>query len=143
MLQPFLLAAENSNIVQLHLSMEQGHFHFQSSTENAQSSNIVEQWFPCVRTFPERVNPSSLNLMSYVDMERFLQNVCESDHEIHLILEKSISDDNDQHESLRRFLAAISEQGKITSLKCCLRENPDGFPMKTIVDMVKKCRRLC
>jgi len=141
MLQPFL-AAENSNIVQLHLSMEQGHFHFQSSTENAQSSNIVEQWFPCVRTFPERVNPSTLYLISYVDIERFLRNVRESKNEIHLILEKSISDEKDQHESLRRILAAISEQGKLTSLKCRLRENPDGFPMKTIVDMVKKCRLL-
>jgi len=119
MLQPFL-AAENSNIVQLHLSMEQGHFHFQLSTENAQSSNIVEQWFPCVRTFPERVNPSTLYLISYVDIERFLRNVRESKNEIHLILEKSISDEKDQHESLRRILAAISEQGKLTSLKCRL-----------------------
>jgi len=79
-------------------------------------------------------------LASSVDMERFLQNIRESEHEIHLILEKSLSDDQDQHESLRRILAAIAKQGKLTSLKCCFRENPTGFPMKTMVQVLEKCR---
>jgi len=30
----------------------------------------------------------SLHLASFVELERFLQNICESDYEIHLILEK-------------------------------------------------------
>jgi len=142
-LQPFLLAAETSNIVQLRLSTEKGHFLFQSSTENNNKScNIVEQWFPCVRTFPGQANPSSLYLASSADMERFLQNIRESEHEIHLILEKSFSDDEDQHESLRRILAAVSEQGKLTSLKCCFRENPTGFPMKAMVKVLEKCTLL-
>jgi len=89
-----------------------------------------------------QVNPVSLYLVSLVEMEQFIQNARDSDYEFHLILEKFISDDKDQHESLRRVLAAVSEQGKLTSLKCCLRENPDGFPMKTMVDMIKKCHRL-
>ncbi len=144
MLQPFLLqvAAENSNnIVQLRLSTEKSHVFFQSATEkNGKSCNIVEQWFPCVRTFPSQVNTSSLYLASSVDMERFLNTIRESDHEIHLILEESLSDDQDQHESLRRILAAVSEQGKLTSLKCCFRENSTGFPMKTMVQVLEKCR---
>jgi len=143
MLQPFLLEAENASIVQLRLSTEKSHIFFQSSTENnGKTCNIVEQWFPCVRTFPGRVNPVSLYLASSVDLERFLNNIRESDHEIHLILEKSFSDDQDQHECLRRIIAAISKQRKLTSLKCCFRKNPNGFPMKTMIDMVKECCRL-
>jgi len=139
MLQPFL-TDENSNVVQLRLSMEQSHINFHASTKNGQSSDIVKQWFPCVQTFPGRINPVSLHLASFVEMERFLQNICESDHEIHLILEKSLSDDQDQHENLRRILAAVSAQGKLATLKCCLRENPNGFPIKTIMHMLEKCK---